>query len=319
MLTVTNITMGWLIFTSTSQITKTLKYPLIAYTITPTHFGIGRAPSIVDLPIARDPLGYPIMPSSGVKGALKSRCGRKYIENGRINCSEGKRCCCLYGPEPGESEKGGSAAALTDFVLLAAPVPSPTHGWVYVSSPYLLLRISALLNYLGASDLASSLRGLAEAVMEGGPVFLGEATEVKVLGKKFSTKPPNDEVDLSKLQDEGLASELSKKLLVVPDRDAPSTIDKGVIRYWRVRLRYDTKTVDQRMLWSEEYLPAGTIFVGGIALTQRRNSYCLENNKDKAREYFKQEFSEDRPAYLFLGGKEGIGKGLVKIRVLLSS
>ena len=294
---------------------------LFAVTITATHFGIGRAPGVVDLPIARDPIGYPIMPASGVKGALKSACAEGGFEKGRLNCRDDnvQCCCCVFGPEPGESSAGASAASITDFSLLAMPVPSPSHGWVYVSTPYLLLRAATLLDSLGKNSLAEKLVGLADKARTS-PVFVGPASgsvEIKVMGKKYSASVWENNLDeLPSLS--GLASKLGERLLIIPDEDGPAVIDSGIMRYWRIKLNYDTKTVDAKTgaLWSEEYVPAGAVFVGAIIFAEyRKNSYCRNGCFE---EVMKKLFGEDGSPknVFFLGGKETIGKGLVRITPL---
>lgn len=295
---------------------------LFAVTITASHFGVGRAPGTVDLPIARDPIGYPIIPASGLKGALKNACAKGSIdgESGRVNCGEAKCCCCLFGPEPGESGSGASAASLTDFVLFAMPVPSPSHGWLYATTPFLLMRAASLLDSMGKGDLAEKLVSVANEALSS-PIFLGTTqsnTEVRVLGKKYKVKSPSSSIELPNLP--GLASKISYRLLIVPDEDGPAVIDRGIMRYWRVKLNHETKTVDKKFgaLWSEEYIPAGAVFVGGIALVGSRNSYCKERGENVAEECF-NEITEDlfgngsKGRAIFVGGKESIGKGLVRI------
>ncbi len=289
---------------------------LFAVTITATHFGIGRAPGVVDLPIARDPIGYPIMPASGVKGALKSACAEGGFENGRLNCRDNnvKCCCCVFGPEPGESSAGASAVSITDFSLLAMPVPSPSHGWVYVSTPYLLMKAATLLDSLEKKDLAKELAELVDLAEEG-PVFIGSMPrfcEIKVMGKNYSVSVRRDQIKgLPKLS--GLASKLGERLLIIPDEDGPAVVNSGIMRYWRIKLNYDTKTVDAEAgaLWSEEYVPAGAVFVGGMFFVGYRNNYCENDCFQKVNNKL---FGNRRPPVpLFFGGKETIGKGLILI------
>ena len=101
---------------------------LLSIATTHIHPGAGRALGIVDLPVARDSLGYPLIFASEVKGALKILClrslcrdanGRLLVDSeGRARCSESegcKLCCCLFGPEPGEADAGSSILSILDL------------------------------------------------------------------------------------------------------------------------------------------------------------------------------------------------------------
>lgn len=324
--------------------------PLIAYTVTPTHFGVGRSPGIVDLPIERDPMGYPVMPSSGVKGALKNLCARKekceIISSGklegRIKCKGGNgavcRCCCFFGPEPGEGEKGAAALRILDFILFAMPVPSSTHGWVYVTSPYLLRSVLSLAQALdegvgAAHELSETVSALLEAY-EGGcgggaeadSVFLGThlpGGEVRVPGTVLRPRRCGVGERGEKLAelfgDHPLSRVLGERLLIVGDDLAKIVLEKGLIRRTRVRLDYRTKTASSKMLWTEEYLPQGTVFVGGIIESGWVNDYCKEPGAGGVLTEFKQVMFNGcggcnrASTYMVVGGKESIGKGLVKL------
>ncbi|WP_156328029.1 RAMP superfamily CRISPR-associated protein [Pyrodictium delaneyi] len=93
--------------------------PVLASALTPLHPGAGRAPGVVDLPVQRDPYGYPLIPASSIKGALKTQAGqrRNCISGGRVACSSSdcRAVCCIFGPEPGEGDEGASAVSIIDF------------------------------------------------------------------------------------------------------------------------------------------------------------------------------------------------------------
>jgi len=106
--------------------------------------------------------------------------------------------------------------------------------------------------------------------------------------------------------------------------------DKATLKVTRNRISLNTKTVAEGALWTEEYLPEGTIFVGGYLVNNRKNKYCeyyknsqkpqegekSEINISQILEKLKQERFSNGEFYLSLGGKETVGKGLVKVRWL---
>jgi CRISPR-associated protein Cmr4 len=119
-----------------------------------------------------------------------------------------------------------------------------------------------------------------------------------------------------------IANKLKEGIAVEEDDSkAVFEIERGIIKYTRNRIDKNTKTVLPGSLWNEEYLPHGSIFAGIMFLnTPRRNKYC-NDDKDKICDYEcarqrLNEFIKDKEFYLNVGGKETIGKGLVKVRIL---
>ncbi len=148
---------------------KTTTNLLLMTPVTPLHPGVGRAPGAVDLPVQRDPIGYPMVYGSSLKGALRAQCRRR----GGIPCNE------VFGGEPGEEGKPGKVL-VPDLVLFAAPVPSYDHGYIYVTTPYLLRRTLALLEVSidgGEKACSSDIGGWLKELVE------------KLLGKTGSLSP----------------------------------------------------------------------------------------------------------------------------------
>ena len=107
--------------------------------------------------------------------------------------------------------------------------------------------------------------------------------------------------------------------IAVEDDDGKAVleIERGIIKYTRNKINYDSGTVAEHSLWTEEYLPHGTIFAGIIFFNvPRKNKYCGSEIcsedcvKQKVKEFLTDEF------YLSVGGKESIGKGVVKVKLL---
>ncbi len=318
---------------------------LVGTAVTPVHPGAGRAPGIVDLPVTRDALGYPVIYASEVKGAFKSMCARKHgggecvlDDEGRIKCSECKVCCCLFGPEPGEGDAGSSLLAFLDFIPLAFPVPSADYGYLYVSSTVLLRKISLILDALGYS---SPLSQAINALLSKDPPFIilnskrskvsGGSTDINVAGTSIrATVLSSSDEGLNTLKDErvnevfeklgGLSKDAVSKLLVLDEKNAVAVIEKGLLRVTRVRIRRDRKVVAERALWTEEYIPAGTIFVGGVVAMETRNAYCKDTGigPNNAVEKFKELMlgksqGQKEVTYVLIGGKETVGRGIIKL------
>ena len=335
---------------------------VLGYAVTALHPGVGRAPGTVDLPVQRDPMGYPMVHASSVKGAFKAECGRRvkveeggvcWNNEGRIDCSRCPLCCCLFGHELGGESAAGLLAVL-DMVPLFFPVPSLSHGYLYVTTPYLAARALAVLDAVappsGVQSELDSLKDLLQSVKEKGS-SLGEGQAVACSGIGGEVYVGSTGLNVTGVLEKGscdeklklvsglggIASTIASRLIVVSDADGPLLVEKGLVRLTRVKLRVDTKTVAGRALWTEEYIPQGTVFISGFAaLTPRSNRYCCRALKDEGKnggdegkscvvvdkdvgrlltKFMKLLGGDDCKAYAIVGGKETIGKGMLLLQL----
>ena len=324
---------------------------VLGYAVTPLHPGVGRAPGVVDLPVQRDPMGYPLVYASSVKGAFKAECGRRSncisTDKGRLKCDVCRLCCCLFGHE---LETGGASAAgllsVLDMVPLFFPVPSLSHGYLYITTPYLTARASAILDAInaqkdkelkGLKDFLDKAAELGQSLGEGKAVACSSVnvdnTGKAYVGSTEVTVEKDDSLSCTSFGSllrelGGLAPSIPSRLIVVPDSDGAVLVEKGLVRLTRVKLRVDTKTVAGTALWTEEYIPQGTVFLSGfLAITPRKNPYCCQYlNKDSdgclvdevdasklLSDFIKALGSDDCTVYAVIGGKETIGKGLLRL------
>jgi CRISPR-associated protein Cmr4 len=105
--------------------------------ITPVHVGEGAAVGAVDLPVARERhTGWPIVPGSALKGAVRVRAGGVAREPARI--------ARTFGSEPGEDPIRGEVS-FGDATLLALAVRSLQGTFALLTSPLALARLSRWL------------------------------------------------------------------------------------------------------------------------------------------------------------------------------
>lgn len=301
--------------------------PLLGVAVTHLHPGAGRSPGIVDLPVMRDSLGYPMVPASSVKGALKTRCGRLTgaISGGKIDCKgNGRLCCCLFGGEVGAGPEGAGAISVLDLVPLAFPVPSIDRGYLYVAPKSLAARAAALMEAVGARDYAQLFKSLAEApgvvahVSYEGEVYLF-TSPVKASKLDLGSHCNSLKTLASKLGEiHPLAGSISERLLVLDDELAGHIVDRALLRVTRVRLNRERKTVETGGLWTEEYIPQGTVFMAAVIATGYTNSYCNGNcgTPESCIEEARRELKLDEGLPVFVGGKETVGKGLLVLKAL---
>ena len=288
---------------------------VLAYAVTGLHPGAGRGYGIVDLPVQKDQLGYPIIFSSAFKGPLKALCAGEAInDSGRINCNERPECCCLFGSEPEEEESSKGVLNVLDLLLFSVPAPTP-NGFVQLTTRYLLERARNIFNVI------RDINGYSGALGNEISLLLNR----KGNGEKSVTY--GSEVDVYNLDGLNILSTLplfNGKLAVSNDK---RLIDKSLIVYTRNRLNLLTKVVSEGGLWSEEYIPMGSVFIGGFIIDEGvRSKYCGETSKIAcdslcflsylSKIFHGNKISDDVYSfYLNIGGKESIGKGFMKVFV----
>jgi CRISPR-associated protein Cmr4 len=106
---------------------------LFVHTLSPLHAGTGQGVDVIDLPIAREKAtGIPYLPGSSVKGVLRDACTDLHTQK------------IVFGPE--NINNAGSAYAgaahFSDARLVLMPVRSVAGTFAYVTSPYLLGRLT---------------------------------------------------------------------------------------------------------------------------------------------------------------------------------
>ncbi len=258
--------------------------------ITPLHVGVGRTGGVVDLPIQRDEYGYPCIYSSSIKGALKTSLLYSFVKTLEDYNEARMAVQALLGPEPEEGETFESSIAILDAYLFAMPVRSLKGVYTYITSPLLIARFHERLELLKTilqdgdqtildkvSNLIDILGKIIERELEiNEAICIGKNNECEnlkvdvlqgkaVLAEEFFLDLKS--LDNSNEISEGQATkpdvlvkfirnvaELDKPLLIVNDSIAKDVIERSILRYTRVRLRRETKTVGAGP-WTEEYLP----------------------------------------------------------------
>jgi CRISPR-associated protein Cmr4 len=277
---------------------------LIAFAVTPVHAGVGQEFGAVDLPIQRDTMNYPVIYSSSLKGALKHECAERHKEItviGKVNrVRDGGTCARLFGSDA-KPESGRGLVSFTDLRLLLVPARSLERGPIYLTTHYMIDSARDLLALVG-SDIGAAL-GSALAALRNSE---GAAETLNVLGaalrafsgpgilpeKIFERKPPLYEL----LSSAGIAVAPDHVELGGVRTDASVLVNRALVRVSRNRLDLVRKTVIEGALWTEEYLPQGSLLVG-----------LAQGDVDGLRGAFGGDF------YITLGGKETVGRGILRI------
>lgn len=288
--------------------------------VTMLHPGVGRGGEVVDLPVQRDNLLFPVIYSSSIKGVLKSAL---WIED--RNSAK-----AIFGPDPDEEDKYPSALMITDAFILAFPVRSLVGVYAFVTAPILLDRLMESINVVEASGIQNerleSLKTFIEKILEISKLNLDRdkalvsnqsILQIDSLGGNILI---NEELYLKPIVDENIKMLESMlkidngRLLIVSNDTARDAIDRSIIRVTRIRLGRESKTVVEGP-WTEEYIPQWAIFQ--LLFLYSKPYKCNEALKDAktVRERL-VELIRSRKGYFIIGGDETIGKGIVKLEFI---
>jgi CRISPR-associated protein Cmr4 len=290
-------------------------------TLTPLHIGVGRVVGVVDLPIIRDALGFPLIPTSSLKGALRSQLSEALADD---------VLKVLFGPEPESGEEAyAGALALTEGYLLAMPARSLRGIWAFVTSPVLIrrfLRMIQMMKCLEASRELEGLEKLADELLREGEKMRAdqalickegeEKLSIEIMGKKSIII--NEEFQLECGRNEAVRAffEAAKvpeawRAVLLHDDRIRDVVERSILRRARVRLRQE-KVVKEGP-WSEEDIPTDALFFNILLYSKPRKPHeRLKDAKDVKGRVFEALFRR-RGGYVIFGGHETIGRGIVEL------
>ena len=284
------------------------------------HCGTGQSAGVVDLPIARArATNLPIVPGSSLRGVLRQH----------MTGSNPAAARTLFGPETitGGQDAFAGALAVGDAHLLVLPVRCLAGIVSYVTSPFILRRY--------ARDLARACVAMPSAlprepVENKAVVAPGSVNLVDGKGAEPGDRPGSgrklvlEDLDLTAREDAMLErwathvaqtihpgdaesqSDVIHRFALLPDTIMDFLAETATEVRARIALDPDTGTVRKGMLWYEENLPAEAVLWGVFALS-------ASNNRDDPRP--EEALAGAMPAsgtLLQLGGKAGVGRGLVR-------
>lgn len=285
------------------------------HTITGLHVGTGQGIGVIDMPIARERASnLPQIPGSGIKGVLRDEYHQKKPAADASDEDKEKyqAYLALFGPEAGDkaSEFAG-AISVGDARLLCLPIRSWKGTFAWVSCPMILERykrdliakegIPAINRNFGNNTQA---KHTAESVLldsESGMIYL-EDLDIK------SAKEADDWAEYigEQIFKENEWKDLFKQRFLIINDDIFDFLSETATEIRaRIKIKEDTRTVQDGGLWYEEYLPAETLLWGVLAADRSRNPGC----KKEANALLAQLPRAER---LQVGGNATVGAGQVR-------
>jgi len=270
------------------------------HALTPIHTGIGQVASVVDLPIAREKsTGWPIIPSTSLKGVLRDMKNRETIDNDK------KWIELAFG---GEDTAGG--IAFGDQRILCLPIRSYFGTFAYVTCP---LCLSRLIRDSKAMEISLPFETSVPGI-SGAEILLSSTSILKNEGKVYL-----EDLDLSVMGGnadaiaKGLAKALFpneedgfvKRFAIVSDDIFNFLSETAMEVDAHIKIQDDTKTVQSGMLWYEETVPAEAIFAGPFMI----------NDFARKSEEVGKFFADFMGGMIQIGGNASTGCGLCRMVV----
>ncbi|MDW8044995.1 MAG: type III-B CRISPR module RAMP protein Cmr4 [Nitrososphaerota archaeon] len=280
--------------------------------ITNLHPGVGRTGEVVDLPVQKDNLGFPIVYSSSLKGALKSVLWQlPGVDKNDVRI--------LFGPEPEDDEKFTSAIAILDAFTIVFPVRSLEGVYAFATSPLLLKRLTEFLKitrneygYVERLSNSSINVGICQTSENTKNLLKVEALNNRLLiNEEICVECQTSYSDDIKKLEELLGIE-SGRLIILNDNDALSALERSLVRVTRIAIDREKKTVKGGALWTEEYVPWSTVFATVFLYSKAKMSGNTLQKADCVKNKL-HELLKKTGNYLIIGGNETVGRGIVKL------
>lgn len=300
------------------------------HALTPMHVGMGQGMGYIDLPVVREKVtGWPLIPGSTIKGVIRDRFRS---DDGNTNDNSSQIFNTAFGRADNDGDDTGNAGSVvfTDARIVCLPVRSLYGTFAYVTCPMALQRLARDLEMVRGisypipeippADPAVTAEKSSSLLTHEGHVIL-EDLDLKIQEDKLADSWADLISGSIFLQDSSAkthgswADEFKKRFVIISDDIFNFLCETGTEVQTHIKIKENTKTVEQGALWTEESLPAETILAGPVWIEKIYRSKDNANsdtvisvNKIKEK-YFSEKLT------LRFGGKSSTGKGLARFFV----
>ena len=257
------------------------------YLLSPLHTG-GTTQEGNLLGIAREShTNLPYIPSSTIRGRLRASVEETSLQHR------------LFGNDLSASEKLEQGAIwIGDGSILWVPVPSLSHGVVWISCPLLLQRWARLNQVEAPVPDVSEKYAVHPDLAKGKPIYLKDAI------LKSDKLQSWDSWKIFVPQSTHTSS--ITRAIVLPDQHCATLIQMSLWRQVKIKLD-EHKTVKDGSFRYEEAIPPDTLMYFPWGVTAQA--------KDKATEFkvdFEMLLEDESRSLLQIGGQESLGRGFVQ-------
>jgi CRISPR-associated protein Cmr4 len=282
--------------------------------LTPLHIGAGQGLGHVDLPIVREAhTNFPYIPGTSLKGALRnleinqvarargekpSQVEERLTKN-KIDQKEEDilRLAKIFGVAGEGAEEGKEVGAgkvlFSDAFIVLFPVKSAKGVFSLTTCPYVINRFFELLG----------IEQRVNEVPEGKVKVLSTKDHRNLINNKllleefvFEAEESEELKKFVELVGTFVGEENKRRIVCVNDTDFMDFVSNYTEVQTHIKINLDTGTVKEGALWTEEYVPAESIFAFSLV--------------------FLEELDFTPPTTFHLGGDITTGKGFVKVQRL---
>jgi CRISPR-associated protein Cmr4 len=294
---------------------QTISKLITLQAITFLHPGTGQTTGVVDQPIQREVhTGFPMYASSGFKGSLRDKAEHLWKD-------EPEKAKIVFGSQVETENPWAGSLSVTDARILAFPVRSLQHVFLWVTCPLVLKRLKRDAGLIGLAcpDLDKDVTpGEAMAVVSQDSGLTGPLVLEQI---QFTIEPSKNcseasDFILGKLNsDSGFDP---KRLVIIPDQDFEYLTNHGTQISTRIKLNEQkTTTGGGGNMWVEETLPPETIMYAlAICHAPRMQAKEKREGEGGGPEEVKLLLKElVKDGYLQIGGNETVGQGWCCIHI----
>lgn len=288
------------------------------HAITPLHVGSGKGVGFIDLPIMREKVtGWPLVPGSAVKGVMREHFFREFTgekkdmeqrEKDLINAAFGKQ------DKDGDLQSNAGALVLSDARIVCLPVRSLYGTFAFAACPLVLERLKRDLDLTlheskaieNSFDDDKIVVTASSKVERNGKVLL-EDLDFDIITDNGETEEWGDLLARLLFANDPVWQRIFKERFVILSNNCFNFLSEtGTEVNARIKIKQETKIVEDGALWYEEALPSETILAGLV--------WC---DKDYSSKGIKEEtifetFCPEMDLNLQIGGKATVGKGQVR-------
>ena len=273
------------------------------HALTPLHAGTGQGVGAIDLPIQRErATNLPFLPGSSIRGCL------------RDSMADNKHLLALFGSERGVLEPLAGALRVGDAHLLLLPVRCLGATFAWVTSPFLLHRLTRSARAVGFANIPA-----VPTLQDGQTLLASMDSTVQVGG---SPRLVLEDLDFTPATDpanwcdwianllfpdakDPWRAEFKKRFAIIDDKNFDFLAEFATEVNAHVAINDSTGTVEDGALWYQEALPAESILCGILQADKPRSgdrNITAQSLLDEVKQTTSVQF----------GGKAGTGQGVAR-------
>ncbi|MGP5503722.1 type III-B CRISPR module RAMP protein Cmr4 [Psychrobacter celer] len=281
------------------------------------HVGTGQGVGVVDLPIARSKsTNLPLVPGSAIKGVLRDElASQEFLQKSDVQT--------LFGPDSSMEDAHAGAIAFGDANLLLLPIRSFAGTVAYATCPFILRQYKrdnqAQTSNLQIPQLGGSDDDKVSArVTDNSELMVGNTGNIALEDLDIQAYDNDTTQRWAEAITESLYPETSKdyeewrtqvakRFVILPDDIFSFLADTATEVRTRIRIDRKTRTVQQGALWTEENLPADSVFWGVLGVSASRKKQDNRSAQDLA------DLLPNHEVKIQIGGKHTVGRGFCRL------